>query len=153
MIKFQANNALVYSVSPEIEIPSKSGGQSFIKRELVINDSWERDGTVHPNFVLIEFSGDKMAQLDSITAGMRVNVEAMINGREHNGRIFISARGMTVTPTVLQQPYAPSPSYMGYPQQPQQQFGASAPGYPQQPAYQPQQYAPQQQFGNGQFNG
>lgn len=145
MIKFQANNALVYSVSPEIEIPSKNGGQSFIKRELVIDDSWERNGNVYPNFVLIEFSGDKMAQLDSITAGMRVNVEGMINGREHNGRIFISARGLTVTSAVLQQPYAPAPSHMGYPQQYATQ---------QQPAYQqPQQYAPQQPFGNGQFNG
>ena len=37
MIKFSAINALVHYVSAEIEIPSKSGGQSFIKRELIID--------------------------------------------------------------------------------------------------------------------
>ena len=93
MIKFSAINALVHYVSAEIEIPSKSGGQSFIKRELIIDDSWERDGRVHPNFVLVEFTGDKMAMLNGIVPGHRVNLEGMLTGREYNGRVFNTAKG------------------------------------------------------------
>lgn len=110
MIKFSAINALVHYVSAEIEIPSKSGGQSFIKRELIIDDSWERDGRVHPNFVLVEFTGDKMAMLNGIVPGHRVNLEGMLTGREYNGRVFNTAKGLSV-------------SFYQAPQQPQQQQG------------------------------
>lgn len=156
MIKFSAINALVHYVSAEIEIPSKSGGQSFIKRELIIDDSWERDGRVHPNFVLVEFTGDKMAMLNGIVPGHRVNLEGMLTGREYNGRVFNTAKGLSV-------------SFYQAPQQPQQQQGtlycedkypkpAGAGGYwyapgcahPPNPQYgssQPQQAPPaQQQF-------
>ena len=43
MIKFSATNALVHSVTPVIEIESRSGGQPFCKRELIIDDSWDKD--------------------------------------------------------------------------------------------------------------
>lgn len=88
MIKFQATNVLVHSVTPVIEIESKSGGQPFAKRELIINDSWDKDGKHYPNFISIEFTGDKMTQLDSIYPGMRVNVEGLLSGREYNNKII-----------------------------------------------------------------
>lgn len=136
MIKFQATNVLVHSVSPVIEIGSKSGGQPFFKRELIINDSWDKDGKHYPNFISIEFTGDKMTQLDSIYPGMRVNVEALLSGREYNNKIYNSIRGQTVTPYQAQQPSAPAPAPMpgAYPPQP-----VPTPAYPQQP----QQYAPE----------
>ena len=81
MIKFTAT-ALIHFISPVIDIPSRNGGQSFQKRELILDDSWTKDGNTYTNFVLIEFSGDKISQLDNFVPGQRVTVEAFINGRE-----------------------------------------------------------------------
>lgn len=156
MIKFTAQNALVHSVSPAIEIPSKSGGQSFFKRELVINDSWEREGRLHTNFVVIEFSGDKMGQLDSIFPGQRVNIEGMICGREYNNRIYNTVRGLSVIPYQAQPQYAPAPAPMPgaytsqgqYQQAPGYQAAPMPGSYAQQPAPAPaycQQHQPLQQ--------
>lgn len=120
-----------------MEIQSKSGGMPFQKRELLLDDSWEKDGQRYQNFVLVEFQGEKMQMLDSYAPGQRVNVEGVINGREHNGKYFNTVKGLSISPYQTQQ-YAHTPAY---PQQP--------PAYPQAPAYQqpaayPQQNAPQQ---------
>lgn len=131
----------IYSISPVIDIPSKSGGNSFQKRELVIDDTWtDRENVVHPNYVVIEFTGDKMPILDQFVPGQRVTVEAYINGREYNGKIFNTIKGRSVA-LYQQQGYtsqpqqvssnpvlqsAPAPSYGTY---------APQPSYPQQPAY------------------
>ena len=107
MIKFSATNALVHSVTPVIEIEYRSGGQPFCKRELIIDDSWDKDGKHYANFVSIEFTGDKMAQLDSVYPGMRVNVDGLLSGREYNNRIYNSVRGQSVSPYQAQQQSAP----------------------------------------------
>lgn len=146
MIKLAiTGGAIIYSISPLQEIPSKNGGAPFLKRELIIDDSWsDRDGAVHPNFVLVEFTGDKMSLLDNFLPGQRVNVDACVNGREYNGRMFTSIKGLGITPyqEQPQQGYAPQPAsapgYGAYPQQP----SYPQQGYPQQPSY-PQPAAPQ----------
>lgn len=135
MIKFSATNALVHTVTPVIEIASKNGGQPFCKRELIIDDSWEKDGQRHNNFVSIEFTGDMMSQLDSVFPGQRVDISGSLVGREYNGRIYNSVRGRSVTPHQAQQQYSAAPAPM--------------PGYPQQPQ-QAQQYAPGRQTYGGQ---
>lgn len=143
MIKLKAT-ALIRAISPVIEIQSRSGGQSFLKRELVLDDSWTKDGKTYENFVLIEFTGDKMAQLDAFAPGQRVNVEAYVSGREYQGKVFNTLKGSTIelyqaqrqAPSAGQYPQVPS----GYPQQPQY---PQAPGYPQQSAYPPGSYPPQ----------
>lgn len=141
MIKFTAT-ATVHYISPVLQV-----SDNFYKRELVLDDSWEKDGKVYPNFVIIEFSGDRMEQLDRFMPGQRVTVEAYINGREYNGRIFNTIRGQVVTPYQPQQatyqPPAPAPM-PGGPQmvqyQPQPQYQQ---GYAPQQAYSPQpQQAP-----------
>ena len=106
MIKLQINGgATIHSISPIIEIPSKNGGTPFQKRELVIDDAWaDREGTLHPNYVLIEFSGDKMQLLDSFQPGQRVNIDACVNGREYNGRIFTTIKGFGISPYQQPQP-------------------------------------------------
>ena len=153
MIKFQGNNVLVHSVSQVIEIESRNGGQPFQKRELIIDDSWEKNGVLYPNFVLIEFTGDRMSLLDNIYSSMRVNVEGMISGREYNNKIFTTVRGQSVTPYQPQQQYAPAPM-PGYStpqpqyQQTYQQTYQPAPmpgSYPQQHAQTPPTPTYQQQ--------
>ena len=107
MIKVKAT-AVIHYISPVIDIPSKNGSQPFQKRELVLNDSWERDGKQYPNFVVMEFSGDKISQLDNFMPGHRVTVEAFINGRENNGRFYNTIRGQSIVH------YQPQPA-TGYP--------------------------------------
>ena len=136
MIKLAfTGGAVISSISPIQEIPSRNGGVPFLKRELILDDSWaDREGVLHSNFVLIEFTGDKMQQLDNFQPGQRVNVDACINGRDYNGRIFTTIKGLGITP--YQQPQ----------QQPQQSYAAPAqtPAYPQQPTYPQQAAYPQQ---------
>lgn len=160
MIKFTAT-AFIHGISPVIDIPSKTGGQPFQKRDLILNDPWtDRDNQQHDNFVLVEFSGDRMAQLDNFQPGQRVNVEISVNGREYNNRVFNSLRGMSVSPyqpqhypSQMGQRPAPSPAPMpgGYAASPQP-APAPSPAYqqqtaqPQAPSYQQPQYpAPAQQ--------
>lgn len=159
MIKINAT-AIVHYISPVIEIPPKAGGQPFHKRTLVLNDPYIREGVQYNNLVEIEFTGDKMDQLNSFAAGMYVAVEAFVTGREHNGRVFNTIRGMSValhqqpmqTAQMAQAPQAPqaAPAYAPAPTS-QQPYVQQAPGFQQppqqgQPAYTPappqQGYAP-----------
>ena len=134
MIKFQATAAIRY-ISEVIEVPSKSGGQPFQKRELVLDDSWDKDGQHYANFILIEFSGEKMSALDGFYPGQRVTVDCILSGREYNVRVFNTVRGQSVTLVQQQQYSQPAPMPGGY--TPAQMPG----GYPQQPttAYPQQQ--------------
>ena len=138
MIKLTAT-ALVHYISPVLQV-----SDNFQKRELILDDSWEKDGKTYPNFVLIEFTGDKMTQLDSYTPGQRVTVEAYVNGREYQGRYFNSLRGQSVT---LYQPQQQSgqqtyPAQKSYPQQ--STYPQAPRAYPQQPTYPQQAAYPQQ---------
>ena len=150
MIKLTATGP-IRSISPVIEIPLKTGGTPFQKRELVIDDTWvDHNGNAHPNFVLIEFTGDNMQQLDNFAPGHYVTVNAYVNGREHNGRVFNTIKGQSVAPYQPQQQPAQAAQYAApQPQHPQQPYaqGAAYPqqgqAYPQQPAYSQQPY-PQQ---------
>ena len=157
MIKLTAT-APIYSISPVIDIPSKSGGNPFQKRELVLDDSWfDRDNQPHQSLVVIEATGEKMDLLNQFAPGMRVTVEALVSGREANGKVFNSIRLLGIQQAAQQTYAAPTmpPQQPMYPQQPapayQQPYPNAAP-YPQQgyapyPQAQPQQ--PQQKQGGG----
>lgn len=134
MIKITAT-ATIKSISPVIEIPSKNGGNPFQKRELVLDDPWtDRNGQLRSNYMLVEFGGEHMNQLDGFAPGHRVTVVARVQGREWNDKIIHSFRGESVVFATAQ----------GYPQQPQNDYGMITP----QTAYgQPQQ----QPFGPGSF--
>lgn len=141
MIKLTAT-ALVHYISPVLQV-----SDNFQKRELILDDSWEKDGKTYPNYVLIEFTGDKMPLLDNFAPGQRVTVEAYVNGREYQGRYFNSIKGMGIVPyqapsTVGQRPAQPAPGV--YPQQQtgfqqasefyrQGSYPQAPGGYPQQP--------------------
>lgn len=144
MIKLTAT-ALVHAVTPVTEIQSKNGGQPFQKRELILDDSWEKDGNRYPNFCSIEFSGDAMSQLNGIYPGQKVTVEAYVNGREWNGRILNSIRGRSVTPAQTPAYQQPTPAYPQQPVYPQQGY-CQAP-YPQSTPAQAAAYPQQQAFG------
>ena len=131
MIKLIAT-APIQHITSVIEMQTRDG-RLFQKRDLILDDSWERDGQVHPNPILIEFAGEKMSLLDAFAPGQRVQVEAFVNGREANGRVFTTLRGNSIVLFQAQRPLA------AYPQQPPA-------AYPQQP-----QYAQQPQYSQGTY--
>ena len=139
MIKFQAT-AIIHYISAVIEVPSKSGGQPFQKRELILDDSWDKDGQHYANFIVIEFSGEKLSQLDGFWQGQRVTVDCILSGREYNGRVFNTVRGQSIAPAQQQAPYSPAPMPGGY--APAQMPGAYPPQQPT-PAYPQPNYAQQ----------
>ncbi len=96
MIKITAHS-VIHSISPVLQIT-----ETFQKRVLVLNDYWERDGNINDNLVAIDFTGERMALLDTVAPGQRVAVEAAVNGRESNGRYWVSLKGLTVTPIQAQ---------------------------------------------------
>ena len=157
MIKLSAT-APIHSISPVIDIPSKSGGNPFQKRELILDDSWlDRDNQPHQSLVVIEATGDKMDLLNQFAPGMRVSVDAVVCGRAVNGRVFNTIRLLGISQPAQQTCAAPAiqPQAPAYPQQPYQQpqYPNAAP-YPQQgyapaPYPQSQQPTPQQQQGSG----
>lgn len=152
MIKFQAT-AKVHSVSPVLEIASKSGNP-FRKRELILDDSFTRDGQTYQSFVLVEFTGDRMSMLDGFFPGQLVNVEGVINGRPYNDKVFNTVKGMKITPyqsqqTAVPQGYAPQSVYPAQQAPPQYPQNHGAPQYPQQGGYTPSQpYVPGNPIGN-----
>lgn len=84
-------NAVIYSISDVITVSEK-----FQKRELILDESREFNGILHPNFVCIEFTGERMALLDQFQPGQYVTVEAAVNSREYNGRYYTSLRGFKI---------------------------------------------------------
>lgn len=155
MIKLTAT-APIHSISPVIDIPSKNGGNPFQKRELILDDSWlDRDNQPHQSLVVIEATGEKMDLLNQFSPRMRVTVEAIVSGREVNGRVFNTIRLLGISQPAQQTYAAPAiqPQAPACPQQPYQQLQyPNAAPYPQQgyaPYPQQQQPTPQQQQGGG----
>lgn len=144
MIKFQGT-ALIHSISQVIEIPSKTGGQPFQKRELILDDSRKKDGNTYYSYVVIEFTGEKMYQLDNFAPGQRVTVEGFISGRANQDRVYNTIKGISVVPYQAQQTsfsmqQSAAPTYPQQPAYTQQPTYPNAPAYPQQPAYGNQGY-------------
>ncbi len=152
--------APIHSISPVYQVPNSN----LTKRELVLVETYTRDGVDYSNFISIEFLGDRVSLLDNYQPGHRVQVEAMIKGREtRDGRIFNSITGLSIVP--FQQsangtrpapmPANPQPSYPQqgtYTQQGSAPYGQGANGYQQQ-NYQQARYqqaleASRQQYGS-----
>lgn len=116
--------ARIHYISPVMQVT-----ETFQKRDLILDDSWGKDGKTYPSYVLIEFTGDKIAQLDSFMPGQIVTVEAFVTGREYQGKYYNSIRGKSVAPY--------QPQTQGYGNK--QAVQAPAPGYAQHGAYHPAQ--------------
>ena len=74
--------ALIHYISPVMQV-----SDNFQKRELILDDSWEKDGKTYPNYVIIEFTGDKMAMLDNFTPAE--SIKAVISTPS---RVWVSCR-------------------------------------------------------------
>ena len=128
--------APIYRISEAVQVPNST----LVKRELILAETYTKDGQDFSNFVCIEFLGDRMSLLDNFMPGQRVTVEAMVKGREtRDGRFFNSISGLSI---VHFQPQQPVNGVRQAPMQAAPQQGYQAPtgmavGVPQQYAYQP----------------
>lgn len=91
--------AIIIGKVLEVRPVETVGEKGFQKRVLVIDDSRKfQDGSERQNLVPVEFTGERMAQLDNFQQGMLVQVEGFVEGRQWNDRIFVNLRGWTIMP-------------------------------------------------------
>lgn len=81
----QITGRLVYIGQPQ-EIPSKSGGNPFVKREFLLDatthDPYTGERSQYENILPLEVSGDKCAELDQFLVGDVITVSFALQGRE-----------------------------------------------------------------------
>ena len=81
----QVTGRLVYIGQPQ-EIPSKSGGNPFVKREFILDatthDPYTGERSQYENILPLEVSGDKCAELDQYRIGDVITVSFALQGRE-----------------------------------------------------------------------
>lgn len=68
------------------EIPSKSGGNPFVKREFLLDatthDPYTGERSQYENILPLEVSGDKCAELDQFRVGDVITISFALQGRE-----------------------------------------------------------------------
>lgn len=123
----------IIQIEQTVQIPSKSGGSSFTKREFILDattyDPYTGERSEYENILPLEFSGDKCAELDRYKNGDVVTVSFVLQGRSWTNQdgefkrmasircYKIEARGgvsQSLQSVPVQQP-VPQPTY----QQPQ----------------------------------
>lgn len=81
----QITGRLVYIGQPQ-EIPSKNGGNPFVKREFILDatthDPYTGERSQYENILPLEVSGDKCAELDNYRVGDVITVSFALQGRE-----------------------------------------------------------------------
>lgn len=81
----QITGRLVYIGQPQ-EIPSKSGGNPFVKREFLLDatthDPYTGERSQYENILPLEVSGDKCSELDQFRYGDVITVSFALQGRE-----------------------------------------------------------------------
>lgn len=132
----QITGRLVY-IGQLQEIPSKSGGNPFVKREFLLDatthDPYTGERSQYENILPLEVSGDKCAELDQFRVGDVITISFALQGREwtnQDGQVkrMVSIRcyklearkpaqqQQTVQP--VQQPTPqPTPTYQQFPPQ------------------------------------
>ena len=74
------------AIGQTVQIPSKTGGSPFLKREFLLDatphDTWTGERSQYENVVPLEVSGDKCAELDNFSVGDIITVSFALQGRE-----------------------------------------------------------------------
>lgn len=124
-------------IGQTVQIPSKSGGSPFLKREFLLDattyDPYTGERSQYENIVPLEVSGDKCAELDSFKTGDVITVSFALQGREwtnQDGQVrrMVSVRcyrlearkpvqQQQMAQTVQQPMPQPTPAYQPFPPQ------------------------------------
>lgn len=74
------------AIGQTVQIPSKTGGSPFLKREFLLDattyDQWTGERSQYENIVPLEVSGEKCAELDNFNVGDIITVSFALQGRE-----------------------------------------------------------------------
>ena len=106
----------ILGISPIQQLPSKSGGQPFVKREMLLDattfNPYTGERSEHENILPLEFTGERCADLDRFRPGEIVDVSFALQGREWTGRDgqmrrMLSVRCYKITPHGKQLAAAP----------------------------------------------
>lgn len=128
----------IIEIGQTVQIPSKNGGNSFTKREFILDattyDPYTGERSEYENIIPLEFSGDKCAELDRFNQGDVVTISFVLQGRSWTNQdeelkrmasircYKIEARGgVSQSPQTapVQQPIQQPVSQPAYQQQPQ----------------------------------
>ena len=75
----------IIEIGQTVQIPSKTGGNSFTKREFILDattyDPYTGERSEYENIIPLEFSGDKCTELDRYKNGDVVTVSFVLQGR------------------------------------------------------------------------
>ncbi|MCE8977174.1 DUF3127 domain-containing protein [Bacteroides ovatus] len=75
----------IIEIGQTVQISSKNGGSSFIKREFILDattyDPYTGERSEYENIIPLEFSGDKCTELDRFNQGDVVTVSFVLQGR------------------------------------------------------------------------
>lgn len=74
------------AIGQTVQIPSKTGGDPFLKREFLLDattyDPYTGERSQYENVLPLEVSGDKCAELDHFCIGDVVTVSFALQGRQ-----------------------------------------------------------------------
>lgn len=128
------------AIGQTVQIPSKTGGNPFFKREFLLDatthDPYTGERSQYENIVPLEVSGDKCGELDNFRIGDVITVSFALQGREwtnQDGQVKrmvsvrcykLEARKPTVAQTTQQvspqpqtAPQTENPTYQQFPPQ------------------------------------
>lgn len=75
----------IIEIGQTVQIPSKTGGNSFTKREFILDattyDPYTGERSEYENILPLEFSGEKCAELDRFRNGDVVTISFVLQGR------------------------------------------------------------------------
>lgn len=106
------------SIGQSVQIPSKSGGQPFTKREFLLDatmhDPYTGQRSEYENILPLELTGDKCPKLDKYQAGDIITVHFALQGREYTAsdgqpRRIVSVRCYKLE--LVRHAAAPQPAY------------------------------------------
>lgn len=139
------------AIGQTVQIPSKTGGSPFLKREFLLDattyDQWTGERSQYENIVPLDVSGDKCAELDNLSVGDIITVSFALQGREWTNQDGQTKRMVSIRCYKIERRNQPG------------QVTAPQQAAPPQPQPTPQYQAPPQQFppcvdsyGNPQMN-
>lgn len=77
---------IIREIGETQQIPSKTGGNPFMKREFLLDatphDTWTGERSQYENILPLEVSGDKCTELDRFRIGDVITVSFALQGRE-----------------------------------------------------------------------
>ena len=134
----QVTGRLVYIGQPQ-EIPSKSGGNPFVKREFILDattyDPYTGERSQYENVLPLEVSGDKCAELDQFRTGDVITVSFALQGREWTNQDGQTKRMVSIRCYKIErrnQPGQVAPTQQAAPPQPKPQYQAPTQHFPPQ---------------------